>query len=109
MSLSTNMSLSTTAESEIATEYVLICQNRTCLKQGAAQVLAAFQALPVSAYKILGTACLGHCGNGPMVYVSDQHIWYGQVQPEEVPAIVERHLKHGCPVLKMLYHNVHTE
>jgi (2Fe-2S) ferredoxin len=86
---------------------VLICQNRTCLKQGAAEVLAAFQANPVNGCTVVSTGCLGECGNGPMVQIWPGPIWYSQVQPEEVPAIVRRHLRGGQPIAAMLYPKFH--
>lgn len=82
---------------------VLICQNRTCRKQGAGKVLAAFQARPVSEVTIIASSCLGQCGNGPMVCVLPDAIWYSQVHPDEVAAVVDRHLINGQPVQAMLY------
>jgi len=45
---------------------VLVCQNRTCRKQGAAKVLAAFEKLSPSEVEVVASSCLGQCGNGPM-------------------------------------------
>lgn len=42
-----------------------------------------------------------------MVQVLPDEIWYGRVQPEEVPAVVERHLRGGQPVKAMLYPKFH--
>lgn len=89
------------------TKSVLVCQNRTCRKQGAAKVLAAFQASAPGDFVILGSGCLGQCGSGPMVQVLPDGIWYSRVQPAEVPAIVERHLRGGQPVKAMLYAKFH--
>jgi (2Fe-2S) ferredoxin len=82
---------------------VMVCKNRTCLKQGSTQVLAAFQARPLANVTLVASPCLGQCGNGPMVRVLPEDIWYWRVSPEEVPAIVERHLLQGHPVRAMLY------
>jgi (2Fe-2S) ferredoxin len=82
---------------------VLVCKHRTCRKQGSAQVLAAFEAHPLPAVTLIAAPCLGQCGNGPMVRVLPEDIWYWQVSPEEVPAIVEQHLIQGHPVEAMLY------
>ena len=82
---------------------VLVCQNRTCRKQGAEAVLAAFQAYPVTNVKVIGSSCLGQCGNGPMVLVIPEQVWYCQVQPGEVTAVVKQHLEGGHPVVSMLY------
>jgi (2Fe-2S) ferredoxin len=70
---------------------ILICQNRTCRKQGAVKILEAFQAiaLPLDV-EITASGCLGQCGNGPMVLVLPAQIWYSHVTPQEIPTVVRR-------------------
>ncbi len=87
---------------------VLVCQNRTCRKQGAEKVLAAFQAHPVSGVTVTGSSCLGQCGMGPMVKVMPDRVWYCRVQPNEVTAVVERHLLGGKAIASMLYRKFHS-
>lgn len=88
---------------------VLVCINRTCRKQGAEKVLQAFQQMPIENAIAEGTGCLGQCGNGPMVLVEPEQVWYCQVRPEEVPAVVERHLKGNQPIKGMLYRKFHPK
>jgi (2Fe-2S) ferredoxin len=87
---------------------VLVCQNRTCLKQGAAKVWAELEAATVPDVAIEKSGCLGQCGNGPMVLVLPEEIWYDRVQLIEVKAIAERHLRQGQPVRGMLYRKFHS-
>lgn len=91
---------------DCSAQRVLVCQNRTCRKQGAAQVLAAFRDQPVPG-DVVESACLGQCGNGPMVLVQPDEVWYCGVRPDEVPAVVARHLRGGRPVRGMLYPKFH--
>jgi (2Fe-2S) ferredoxin len=86
---------------------VFVCQNRTCRKQGAAKVLAAFKKLSGSEVEVVASSCLGQCGNGPMVLVMPEKVWYSGVCAEEVPAVIERHLRGGKPVEAMLYRKFH--
>jgi (2Fe-2S) ferredoxin len=67
---------------------LLICQNRTCKKQGAADVLTAFRTLNISEINYEGCGCLGNCGNGPMVLVLPARIWYYRVRPQDVSKII---------------------
>lgn len=90
-------------------ECVRVCQNRTCKKQGAAKILAAFQAIPVPGVTVMGSTCLGQCGNGPMVLVLPEMVWYSGVRLSEVPIIVEQHLLGGAVVTQMLYHRFHSQ
>ena len=87
---------------------VLICQGRSCRKQGAVNVLTAFQHSRVTGITVIGSGCLGQCGNGPIVLVTPEQIWYSDVHPKEVPAVVERHLQGGCPIVSMLYPKYHS-
>ncbi|MEA5582695.1 (2Fe-2S) ferredoxin domain-containing protein [Nodularia harveyana UHCC-0300] len=88
---------------------VRVCQNRTCKKQGATEVLTAFVALEISDVTVMASGCLGQCGNGPMVLVLPDMVWYCGVRPDEVPLVVEQHLLGGECVKKMLYSRFHTE
>lgn len=85
---------------------VLVCQHKSCKRAKAQAVLAAFQAHSLPDWDIVTTSCLGQCGNGPMVVVLPDGVWYGRVHPDEVPALVERHLRGGVPIQAMLYRKV---
>ena len=95
-------------ESNSAKE-VLVCQNRSCRKLGAKQVLIAFQAIPVAGVTVTGSACLGECGNGPMVLILPEKVWYNRVRADEVPTVVERHLQGGVAIASMLYPKFHPQ
>lgn len=86
---------------------VLVCQNRTCRKQGAAKVLAAFQKLSDPEVEVVASSCLGQCGNGPIVLVMPEKVWYSRVCAEEVASVTEQHLRGGQPVKGMLYRKFH--
>jgi (2Fe-2S) ferredoxin len=86
---------------------IRVCQNRTCRKQGAKEVLAAFEVLPVPEVTVIASSCLGQCGNGPMVLVLPDMVWYCGVQASEVPVVIEQHLLGGQRVTQMLYHRFH--
>ncbi|MBF2002007.1 MAG: (2Fe-2S) ferredoxin domain-containing protein [Synechococcales cyanobacterium M58_A2018_015] len=90
---------------------VLICQNTACRKAGAAAVATAFeatlQAAAIPEVTLQRCRCLGQCGNGPMVLVLPEQIWYHRVAVDQVVAIVESHLQHGVPVQAWLYRKFH--
>lgn len=60
---------------------ILVCQNRTCRKQGAKTVLEVLQRNAPSEIEVTGSGCLGKCGSGPMVLVLPDEAWYGCVDP----------------------------
>lgn len=96
-------------ENSNSSRRVLVCQHRSCRKLGAAAVLAAFQISPVADVTVMGSGCLGQCGNGPMVLVEPEMVWYSQVHRDEVAAVVERHLQGGEPVKAMLYSKLYLK
>jgi (2Fe-2S) ferredoxin len=88
---------------------VRVCQNRTCKKQGALKVLEAFAALPIPDVTVTASSCLGQCGNGPMVLILPDTVWYSGVQPDEVSLLIENHLLGGQRVKQMLYYRFHPQ
>lgn len=88
---------------------VRVCQHRSCRKLGSALVLAAFRQQAPEGVTIEASECLGQCGNGAMVLVLPEQVWYCHVLPEEVPAIVTRHLINGRPIAAMLYPKFHPK
>jgi (2Fe-2S) ferredoxin len=114
---------------------VIVCQNRACCKAGAAAVLAKLRQNlaelgdaqnitpvdlpnaavnlpritdPVTDITVIGCHCLGQCGNGPMVLVMPERVWYHRVHPDEVPAIVQQHLQQGKWLKGLLYPKFHS-
>ncbi len=99
--------LDSTTKSLLTDKYiVLVCQNRTCVKQGAKKVLEAFHKHNIPTYRVTGFGCMGYCGSGPIVRVLPDDVWYCHVLPEEVAAIVEQHLFGGNPIKKMMCSHV---
>jgi (2Fe-2S) ferredoxin len=53
--------------------------------------------------RINKSGCLDQCGNGPMVVVYPDAIWYAHVQPSDCHEIVQSHLLNDKPVERLLY------
>jgi (2Fe-2S) ferredoxin len=56
---------------------------------------------------VLSCQCLGQCGNGPMVLIMPEQVWYHRVHSSEVPAIVQQHLQQGKWLKGLLYPKFH--
>jgi (2Fe-2S) ferredoxin len=54
--------------------------------------------------RVNNSGCLDQCGHGPNAVVYPENVWYSHLTLEDVPVIVEQHLKNGQPVEKLLYH-----
>ncbi len=53
--------------------------------------------------RINRAGCLNQCGNGPMLVVYPDGIWYRGVQPDDVPEIVEQQLLGDIPVDRLRF------
>lgn len=91
------------------TRWVWVCQHDSCCKQGAAEVLAAFETYPGERVKVEGVGCQGQCNLGPTVRVLPDEIWYCRIKPENVSEIVESHLQGGEPVKRFLHPRIHLQ
>ena len=49
------------------------------------------------------SGCLDQCGNGPMVVVYPENVWYSHVTLERAARILEEHLVGGNPVAEYFY------
>ncbi len=57
-----------------------------------------------SVIRINQAGCMGQCGNGPMVVVYPENVWYCAVRAADADAIFTEHLIGGKPVERLLYH-----
>lgn len=88
-----------------APRQVLVCQHRTCGKDGAAQVLATLQQQNIANVSICG--CLGLCGSGPIVVVLPDNVYYWHVTPKKAQAIIEMHLIGNVEIRSMMHPRLH--
>jgi len=47
--------------------------------------------------------CMGLCDEGPVMVVYPAGVWYRRVQPVDIPEIVEKHLRDGKPVERLVW------
>ena len=90
--------------------FVFVCTNErpdehprpSCLRRGSAGVFEALRertgAEGLVDVKVIATGCLEPCMVGPAVYVAPDDVWYGGVTVEDVPHLVQQHLRDGEPV-----------
>jgi len=53
--------------------------------------------------RINKSGCFSQCGNGPMLVVYPENVWYASVRAEDLPEIVQAHLLGGAPVERLVY------
>jgi (2Fe-2S) ferredoxin len=95
--------------------HLFVCQNErpvggrpSCAARGGDAVLSALQRAVASDPESWGQVavtpcgCLGPCFEGPVVVVYPEGVWYAGVTPADAAEIVERHLRGGAPVERLL-------
>lgn len=88
---------------------VLICAGTGCVANGSLDVYKRFEELGANASlkdkKVtpIGTGCHGFCEKGVLVVIPDLHVTYVKVKTEDVEEIVEKTLKKGEIIQRLLY------
>ena len=101
------MNTSDTAVNNPIVRKVLVCQHRTCTKDGAGEVLRLFQERQIQDVIIEACGCLGLCGSGPMVLLLPDNIYYWQITPKKAQKIIESHLIENMPISSMMHPRLH--
>lgn len=94
--------------------HVFVCINQRpenhpkgcCQSKGSIEIAQAFsEAIGTSELAantaMAGATCLGPCTMGPTVVIYPEGVWYTGVKLEDVPEIIEEHLKNGRPVERL--------
>ena len=83
--------------------HVFVCQDGDCKKRGSKAVRRALKdELRAEGMnrdvRVDSVDCLGLCKHGPNLVVYPGGVWYLGVLEQDVPEMVQRHLKNGEPV-----------
>lgn len=83
--------------------HVLVCVNRDCADRGAVATLNRLRTRARGderdrEIRITRAMCLGRCGEGPVVAVYPDAVWYRRLGPDEADALYEQHLVEGRPL-----------
>jgi len=88
---------------------VFVCTSgKTCPTQGSEAVHAALKEAAFAAglgdrVRVNKSGCFAQCGHGPMVAVYPAARWYAAVRVADVPEILDREIRDGLPVERLLY------
>jgi len=58
---------------------------------------------------VVPTGCNGFCGQGPLLVVMPEGIFYGNLKTENIPTLVEEHFVKGNPVKKFMFVSPETK
>lgn len=84
--------------------HVFVCTSgKTCPLAGSLEVHATLKKAVAAAglkgqVRVNHSGCMNQCGNGPMVVVYPEDVWYAHVDEPGAVRIVDEHLVRGEPV-----------
>lgn len=94
---------------EVFKKHVFVCvSGKTCPEQGGVEVCDVLRKEIAERglkgqIRINKAGCFNQCGNGPMIVVYPESVWYAHVTPADCREIVESHLINDKPVERLLY------
>jgi NADP-reducing hydrogenase subunit HndC len=87
---------------------LMVCAGTGCVAGGAFQIMEELKK-ELSAHglenevSVVPTGCNGFCGQGPLMVVLPDNIFYGWLTVDEIPHLVEEHFLKGRPVKKLMF------
>ena len=97
--------------------HVFVCNGKSCSKVGSSEVKAEFERIleakglrqgkekkgrnPMGEIVLTDCSSVGFCSIGVAVLVYPEGVWYGQVQADDVPEIIDKHLENGKVVERL--------
>jgi len=88
---------------------ILVCNGTGCVSGKAFEIREALEKqvaeLGLKGVAVDFTGCHGFCQQGPIAVVEPEGIFYTKVTVDDVPEIVQSHLRDGKPVARLFYHD----
>ncbi len=87
---------------------IMLCSGTACVAGGAFRLKEAFEKELAARdlhneVRIVPTGCNGFCGQGPLVVIAPERIFYGWLKPDDIPFLVEEHFLKGRPVKRLMF------
>ncbi|MFC1992272.1 NADH-quinone oxidoreductase subunit NuoF [Chloroflexota bacterium] len=86
---------------------IFVCQGTGCVSGKSVEIRQALEEavaeLGLEGVKVDFTGCHGFCEQGPIAFVEPEGIFYTHVSLNDVPEIVQSHLRDGQPVARLFY------
>lgn len=91
-------------------KHILVCGGTGCTSSHSREIIAKLEEKikenGLDNVRVIRTGCFGLCAKGPIVVVRPEDTFYAMAKPEDVDEIVEKHLKSGEIVERLLCKDV---
>jgi NADH-quinone oxidoreductase subunit F len=87
---------------------LMLCTGTGCIAGGALQLKTALEQEIARAglqhqIALVPTGCNGFCGQGPLIIVMPEGIFYGWLKPEDIACLIQEHFVKKQPVKRLMY------
>ena len=87
---------------------LMLCTGTGCVAGGSFRISEALEKEILKQglekeISVIITGCNGFCGQGPLMVVQPDGIFYGFLTPEDIPFLVEEHFLKGRPVHRLMF------
>lgn len=94
--------------------HIMVCGGTGCVSADSLEIVEKFKgALSDAGYSdevgVIKTGCFGFCGQGPIVKIHPDNVFYVKVSPDDVAEIVDEHIIKGRTVQRLLYQEPETQ
>ncbi len=88
--------------------HIMVCGGTGCVSAQAEEIINSLKSeLKNHGYdneiKVVKTGCFGFCGQGPIIKIHPENVFYVKVKPEDAAEIVAEHIVKGRRVERLLY------
>lgn len=78
-------------------KHILVCENVDCAKKGSLVLITRMRGIikelgKQADFRITRTSCMGRCGEGPVVVIYPDGVWYQKVQSTDAEIMIQEHL-----------------
>ena len=91
-------------------KHILVCGGTGCTSSKSKEIIAKLEegikANGLDHVRVIRTGCFGLCAKGPIIVVRPEDTFYAMAKPEDVEEIIEKHLKAGEVVERLLCKDV---
>ncbi len=91
-------------------KHVLVCGGTGCTSSHSKEIIEKFEEYikrdNLDNVKVIRVGCFGLCARGPIIVIRPEDTFYAMAKPEDVEEIVEKHLKNGEIVERLLCKDV---
>lgn len=93
--------------------HIMVCGGTGCVSAQGFEIIEEFEKqIAAAGYAdevgVVKTGCFGFCGEGPIVKIHPDNVFYVKVKPDDVKEIVSEHIIKGTSVTRLLFKDPET-